>query len=306
MVLVSNDPSWWPAINASLISSYFIVAGSVGVILYDWGLTLGQEVELIWRQRWSLMTFLYLGVRYGGIIYAVYVWNKPFIMLHSSSISHHQDRYLGVPITSITDTVSVIIYGALDWMSEFGDAMLSVIMIARLYAMYQQSRKMLIFLVVIFLAITTVNVVMIAVMMTRVSVEEYVLSGTYQCMISYPGDSIFLASMSSVLAMVREILVLCLAVWIAVKHFRELRQHSTSTIMKDCFVVLMKTHVTYFACFFVFFYFRIGLISSKFSANPYSMDTEIYIGLSQIFQAVTMFVLGPRLILGVRDITPSL
>ncbi|KAG2072799.1 hypothetical protein BDR04DRAFT_382154 [Suillus decipiens] len=51
MVLVSNDPSWWPAINANLISSYFIVAGSVGVVLYDWGLTLGQEVELIWVSR---------------------------------------------------------------------------------------------------------------------------------------------------------------------------------------------------------------------------------------------------------------
>ncbi|KAG2335290.1 hypothetical protein BDR05DRAFT_969505 [Suillus weaverae] len=24
MTLVSNDPSWWPAINANLISSYFI------------------------------------------------------------------------------------------------------------------------------------------------------------------------------------------------------------------------------------------------------------------------------------------
>ncbi|KAG2032128.1 hypothetical protein BDR03DRAFT_971013 [Suillus americanus] len=34
-------------------------------------LTFAQEVELIWRQRWSLMTFLYLGARYVGIGYAV-------------------------------------------------------------------------------------------------------------------------------------------------------------------------------------------------------------------------------------------
>ncbi|KAG2111888.1 hypothetical protein BD769DRAFT_1493480 [Suillus cothurnatus] len=39
--------------------------------MYDWALTLGQEIELIWRQRWSLMTFLYLTVRYAGIAYVV-------------------------------------------------------------------------------------------------------------------------------------------------------------------------------------------------------------------------------------------
>jgi hypothetical protein len=42
-------------------------------------------------------------------------------------------------------------------------------MIARLHAMYQQSRKVLIFLVVIFLAITITNAVMFALMTMQVS-----------------------------------------------------------------------------------------------------------------------------------------
>ncbi|KIK45349.1 hypothetical protein CY34DRAFT_801707, partial [Suillus luteus UH-Slu-Lm8-n1] len=68
MTLVSNDPTWWPFINAGIIASYFLVASSAGLI-YDWMLTFGQEVELIWRQRWSLMTVLYLAVRYGAMFY---------------------------------------------------------------------------------------------------------------------------------------------------------------------------------------------------------------------------------------------
>ncbi|KIK45380.1 hypothetical protein CY34DRAFT_801751 [Suillus luteus UH-Slu-Lm8-n1] len=48
----------------------FLVAASVGAI-YDWVLSFEQEVELIWMQRWSLMTILYLSVRYGGIVFAV-------------------------------------------------------------------------------------------------------------------------------------------------------------------------------------------------------------------------------------------
>jgi hypothetical protein len=44
-----------------------------------------------------------------------------------------------------------------------------VIMIARLHAMYQRSRKVLIFLVVIFLTITIANAVMAAIMTMQVT-----------------------------------------------------------------------------------------------------------------------------------------
>jgi hypothetical protein len=51
----------------------------------------------------------------------------------------------------------------LDW------NIMQVIIIARLYAMYQRSRKMLIFLIVVFLAIRITNAVIVAIMMTQVS-----------------------------------------------------------------------------------------------------------------------------------------
>ncbi|KAG2138233.1 hypothetical protein BD769DRAFT_1773525 [Suillus cothurnatus] len=270
MTVVSNDPSWWPLINASLIGSYFVVAGSVAV-MYDWALTLGQEVELIWRQRWSLMTLLYLSVRYAGIGYAaVYM-------------------------------LGIINYDTSNWINLIASAMLGVIMIARLHAMYQRSRKVLIFIVVIFLAIRIADVVMLAIVTVHISSAEYILFGTHQCMIDYAGDFVFLDSMASILDTVWEVLALCLAVWIAVKHFRELRQHPTSEIIGDCFTVLMKTHVSYFASFLAVSCFQYGLFSPTFSMNLYSLDTQVYIGLTQTLEMVQMFVLGPRLILGVRE-----
>ncbi|KAG2048420.1 hypothetical protein BDR06DRAFT_1012985 [Suillus hirtellus] len=48
----------------------FAVAAFIGVT-YDWALTFGQEVELVWRQWWLLMTVMYLSVRYLGIPSAV-------------------------------------------------------------------------------------------------------------------------------------------------------------------------------------------------------------------------------------------
>lgn len=78
MTLVSNDPAWWPMINSFRLSSYFTFASSTALI-YDWVLTFGEEVELIWRQRWSFVTLLYLIIRYVGIPY--YIIN---IMMASS------------------------------------------------------------------------------------------------------------------------------------------------------------------------------------------------------------------------------
>ncbi|KAG1844837.1 hypothetical protein DFJ58DRAFT_515941 [Suillus subalutaceus] len=287
MTVVSNDPIWWPLINASIISSYFIVAAFVGV-MYDWALTFGQEVELIWRQRWSLMTFLYLSVRYIGIGYAMmYILDN-------------------VPTISMTDAVSLIINDAIDWTGDVVDVILGVIMITRLNAMYQRSRKVLIFLVVIFLAIRIANAVIVIIMTIHTSGEEYILFGTYQCIIDETGDSLILSSTTWILGTVWEVLALCLAVWIAIKHFRELRQHSAGSIMGDCFTVLMQTHISYFASFVVLSCFRIGFFSPTLSADIYSMDTQIYFGLGQIFAIVQMFVLGPRLILSVREYNAEL
>jgi hypothetical protein len=46
---------------------------------------------------------------------------------------------------------------------------MQVIMIARLYAMYQRSRKVLIFLVVVFLVIGIANAAMVALMTMQIS-----------------------------------------------------------------------------------------------------------------------------------------
>ncbi|OAX31544.1 hypothetical protein K503DRAFT_75904 [Rhizopogon vinicolor AM-OR11-026] len=72
MTIVLNDPGVWPVFSYFRAMSYFEVACFTAVV-YDWALTFGQEFELVWRQRWSLMTFLYLSVRYMGIPYTAYV-----------------------------------------------------------------------------------------------------------------------------------------------------------------------------------------------------------------------------------------
>ncbi|KAG1744062.1 uncharacterized protein EDB91DRAFT_1246941 [Suillus paluster] len=174
-------------------------------------------------------------------------------------------------------------------------------MIARLHAMYQRSKKVFIFLVVIFLAANIANGVITVIIMRYISAEVLILWGTYHCNINIEGDAHWLlTSIIWIIATVWEILALCLAVWIAVKHFRELRRQSTGGILADCFTVLMKTHVVYFASVVIVSCFQFCCMFSPILAD-YSTSGQIYIGVIEILKPVPMFVLGPRLILGIRE-----
>ncbi|KAG2353417.1 hypothetical protein BDR07DRAFT_1433401 [Suillus spraguei] len=123
-----------------------------------------------------------------------------------------------------------MINNTLVWMDNVVNIILGVFMIAR---------KVLTFLVVIFMTIRIANAVMIVMIMMKISGEELVLSGTYQCMIRYAGDSLFLASTTWILATVWEVLALCLAALIAVK--------TLPSIIGKWFTVLVQTHVSCFA-----------------------------------------------------------
>jgi hypothetical protein len=67
------------------------------------------------------------------------------------------------------------------------------------------------------------------------------------CAVELEGNAVFLSEITLILGFAWETLALSLAVWIAIKHFRELQRTSTGWAVGDCFTILMQTHVFYFA-----------------------------------------------------------
>jgi hypothetical protein len=283
MTVVSNDPSWWPLIIFTVFYDYWLVAVGV-VVVYDWVLTLGQEIELIWRQRWSLMTMLYLLVRYIAIPYSV--------------ISALE----GMTSVSMTDAECNIMNYAINVTNVVVAAMLCVIMIARLHAMYQKSRIMLIFLVIIFLAVNIACGVITIIEVGYTVGEEMILSGMHMCSYGFEDDFQLFASMAWMLYTVWEVLALCLSVWIAVRHFHDLRRlgPSTGSTIGDCFNVLIKSHMLYFAGFVGVSCLELVSLSPEL-LNSQSKGAQILRGALQTLAVVQMFVMGPRLILSVRE-----
>jgi len=67
------------------------------------------------------------------------------------------------------------------------------------------------------------------------------------CSFELEGNAQFLTEITWILGFAWEALALSLAVWITVKHFRELQRTSTEWAIGDCYTILMQTHVFYFA-----------------------------------------------------------
>ncbi|KAG2104040.1 uncharacterized protein F5147DRAFT_838402 [Suillus discolor] len=193
-------------------------------------------------------------------------------------------------------------YFVLNWIAVAVNAMLGAIMITRLYAMHQRSRNVLVLLIVIFTTVTIACGVMTAIINRHTKAKELILSGTYQCTkYDNEADALILLSMTWILSTIWEVLALCLATWIAVKHFRELQRPSRGWTIGDCFTALIHTHIVYFASFAAVSCFNLGFLSPQLLANSLAVGAQIYDGVRQILSVIQMFVLGPRLILSVRQ-----
>ncbi|KAG2034403.1 hypothetical protein BDR03DRAFT_965209 [Suillus americanus] len=207
-------------------------------------------------------------------------------------------------MVSLTDAGCNIMNYATNGTSVVVIAMLGVIMIARLHAMYRRSRIMLIFLVTIFLAVNMACGVITAIALKLVVGEEAIISGMSTCTFNYEWGFQLLDSIVWILNTVWEVLALCLSVRIVVTHFRDLQRlgPSTGPTIGNCFRLLIKSHVFYFASFVCVSCLElVGNLTPEPLLNSVSIGAETLYGFFQVLSVVQMFVLGPRLILSIRE-----
>ncbi|KAG8927273.1 hypothetical protein FRC02_008327 [Tulasnella sp. 418] len=72
MDIVTDADLYYQVVGRTGTTRYFTLA-SVVWLAYDWTLTLGDEIELIWSRDWTLAGKpMYLFVRYGGMLFQIY------------------------------------------------------------------------------------------------------------------------------------------------------------------------------------------------------------------------------------------
>ncbi|KAG2113959.1 hypothetical protein DEU56DRAFT_189931 [Suillus clintonianus] len=193
-----------------------------------------------------------------------------------------------------------IFYFIVTWVPVVINAMLGVIMMIRIHAMYGRSKKMLIFLAVLLLIFTIATGVMTVIENLGFLGGEAVMYGYHICFYDINTAALALTEAMIIPTAIWEILAFFLAVWIVIKHIRELRQSQGGSTIGDCFTVLIQSHTLYFLAFVVMACFTLGSLSPYITYSS-ALGVTVYSGILNVIVGIQMCVLGPRLILSVRE-----
>ncbi|KAG0706603.1 hypothetical protein DFH29DRAFT_900386 [Suillus ampliporus] len=276
---LSNSPSFL-VVGYDDLYFRFSVA-STAIIIYDYGLGFTREVELIWCQRWKPTTVLYIIARYVGLAIAiVQIWEAPGILL--------------------SDTECGIVGRSWSWGMVVLACTMYAIMAIRVFAMYNRSKKMGIFLVICFLAASASRGIIdgLALVLTSGSTsEERILFGRRVCTTSMALVVPFLDGIPSICI---ELLFLLLAARVLVRHRLEMRRtrqdygfggggSDTLDILRD--------HVQHFLCYLIFNIMQVAAISM----NGDTDGSRWYRSIAIFFVTIQQCVLVPRLIISIRE-----
>ncbi|EGO22711.1 hypothetical protein SERLADRAFT_393218 [Serpula lacrymans var. lacrymans S7.9] len=170
--------------------------------LYDHMITLDQEVELIWQKRWSLLKVLFIWTRYLGDL--VLICDTCVFML-----------------SSVPPQLCLTYVEFQSWASTIIIWTMQIIMQFRIYAMYQWSKKIICFVAACFIIEVAF---MFAVKMVSARSGAYPdlspIDGVHPCIYKALPDFLY----SSWVAMMSyESILFSFAVWMGIKHVKEMR-----------------------------------------------------------------------------------
>ncbi|KAI0061164.1 hypothetical protein BV25DRAFT_1827037 [Artomyces pyxidatus] len=110
---------------AAAVVSQQVQVATLALFTYDWLILLGDEVTLVWPSRWTIPKVLFLLSRY-----------LPFIDLSVNLI-----HCLG--ITKLSPAACSFTFDFISWSMTLGMALSEVVMILRVHAIYERSKRVL-------------------------------------------------------------------------------------------------------------------------------------------------------------------
>ncbi|KAG2144257.1 hypothetical protein DEU56DRAFT_910612 [Suillus clintonianus] len=263
------------------------------VMSYEYLLLLDKEVKYVWKRPWSLMSCLYLVVRYLGLSLALswgcwggmfYIPESPYVTLTASIIhvfklnSHHAIGY---------DILVV-----LEWGASVYFCFAETILMWRLYAMCNQSKLLLYVLGGSFLPIIALLIGTDIYLYSRpnaFSVKELVTPNAKYCTFSFnmgPMPAIY----TSIPIVCYDIFLVFLAAATLVRHLKEWREYRMRP--NSYVVMIVRYHMMYFV---------LNLTNQILMVILWAHIPTPAMDLSELFSDTMPFILAPRLIISIWD-----
>ncbi|KAG2364154.1 hypothetical protein BDR07DRAFT_1459846 [Suillus spraguei] len=259
----------------------------ITLIFYEYILQFEKEVTFVWGRQWSAMTYLYLVVRYFGIV---------TVMICAISLGGGLFYIPEAPgLTCSADLLFTSCYGMflfMKWGFSVYFCLAEVILIWRLYVLYNKSKLILYVLLGLFLPIVALYICVDALLWSRpsaISVQEIITPIVKYCTTFYhigPMPAIY----ASIPVICFDILLVVLAITILRKHLKERKELKMKP--NTYIVIIVRYHVIYFV---------LNLASQIFMAILWAHLSTVVLNLVLLFKDTAPLIIVPRLIISIWD-----
>ncbi|KAJ8582963.1 hypothetical protein M405DRAFT_535957 [Rhizopogon salebrosus TDB-379] len=225
------------------------------LISYDYLLLFEKEVKFLWKRQWSLMSCLYVIVRYLGLFLAMVCGTFGGLLYMPEAVSY---------------ALAVLMewgFSVYFWFAE-------VILIWRLCALYNQSKRLLYVLLATLLPIVALEIGTDIYLYCKASFKLGPMTAIY----------------TSIPIICYDIFLVVLAVVILVKHLKERR--SIRVRPNTYVIMIVRYHIIYFV---------LNLTNQILLVVLWANIPAPAISLSELFVSSAPFILAPRLIISIWD-----
>ncbi|KAG2103068.1 uncharacterized protein F5147DRAFT_838607 [Suillus discolor] len=246
----------------------------ITLIFYEYVLQFEKEVTFVWERQWSMMTYLYLVVRYFGILIAIIsaCWGGLFY---------------------IPEAVSYGMFLFIQWSLSVYFCLGEVILIWRLYALYNQSKPILYVLLVLFIPIVALYIAVDIYLWSRpsaISIQEVIITPNIKYCAAFFHIGPMPAIYTSIPVICYDIFLVVLAIAALGKHLKErkgLRMKPNTYV-----IVIVQYHVIYFV---------LNLANQIFMAILWANLSTVVMNLLLMFNDTAPFIIVPRLIISIWE-----
>lgn len=252
------------------------LAAATTWLVYDFLVIFDQEVEYIWKQSWSISTFLYLLLRYFGSAWNIF--SSAALLLDHPSLAFCKG-FVPLQVWPPGIIVSVV----------------EVMLQMRLYVLYKRSNKFFASLAICFLAKVAVLVFVYSNFSSTVQAGNHPVPGVYAC---YPSPFNWRWILASIYLTLAFESILCgLCIWAGYQCSKE-QFSATGLRWSRAYLIdiLVGGSVLYFICFALMWVVTIIILS------VYGWKWGV---ATNAFCAATSIIGGCRLILHLRKAASS-
>ncbi|KAG1889629.1 uncharacterized protein F5891DRAFT_139270 [Suillus fuscotomentosus] len=251
-----------------------ITVAIITLISYDYMLQFEKEVTFVWQRQWSVMIYLYLVVRYFGIVLAMIcaIWGGLFY---------------------IPEAVSYNMFVFMQWGFSVYFCLAEVILIWRLYALHNQSKLILYVLLGLLLPIVALYIAVDVFLWSRssaVSVQEIIITPNIKYCTTFFHIGPMHVIYASIPVICYDIFLVVLAIAILRKHLKERKGFEMKP--NTYVVMIVRHHVIYFV---------LNLATQIFMATLWAHPSTVVLYLILLFKLTAPFIIVPRLIISIWD-----